>query len=79
MTDEEYTATQEQLILLASFARKLDLVGFLERISLAEAIAPIVDPTLYLRGGRKLTQVKRLAQSLRPFQKEIERQLNDSN
>lgn len=75
MTNEEYTQTQQHIVLLAQLANGLDLDGFLERISLAESVAPIVDPTLWIRGGKKLHQVKRLAQALRPFQKEIRRQI----
>jgi hypothetical protein len=75
MTDEEYTQTQAQLILIAQLASQLDLDGFLERINQAETLAPILDPTLYMRGGQKLSQVKRLAQSLRPFQAEIRKQI----
>ena len=77
MTDEEYAQTQEQLILLAQFAKDLNLSGFLQRISQAESIAPIMDPTLWIRGHRQLEQVKRLAQALRPFQQEIQRQIDE--
>lgn len=79
MTDEEYTQTQTQLLLLARFANDLDLDGFLQRISLADSIAPILEPTLWIRGGGKLQQIKRLAQALRPFQKEIREQLERSS
>ena len=77
MTDEEYAQTQQQLILLAQFAKDLNLSGFLQRISQAESIAPIMDPTLWIRGHRQLEQIKRLAQALRPFQQEIQRQINE--
>ncbi len=77
MTDEEYAQTQEQLILLAQFAKDLNLSGFLQRISQAESVAPIMDPTLWIRGHRQLEQVKRLAQALRPFQQEIQRQIDE--
>lgn len=77
MTDEEYAQTQQQLILLAQFAKDLNLSGFLQRISQAESIAPIMDPTLWIRGHRQLEQVKRLPQALRPFQQEIQRQIDE--
>lgn len=78
MTDEEYIQTQHQIILLAQFANDLDLDGFLNRISLAETLAPILDPTLYLRGGKKLHQIKLLALALQPFREEIRRQLKEN-
>lgn len=77
MTDEEYAQTQQQLILLAQFAHSLDLDGFLNRISLAETVAPVLYPTLYLRGGQQLHQIKRLAQALQPFCTEIRRQIEN--
>lgn len=75
MTDEEYSQVQQELLVLARWVHGLDLDAFLHRIRQAETIAPILDPTLYLRGGQQLHQIKRLAQSLRPFQDEIRRQM----
>lgn len=77
MTDEEYTLTQSQLILLAQFVNKLDLAGFLQRINQTETVAPFVDPTLYRQGAANLNQIKRLALALRPFQQEIQKQINE--
>lgn len=75
MTDEQYSQTQSQIILLATAVNGLDLDGFLARISQAEALAPILDPTLYRRGAKPLGEIKRLAMALRPFQAEIRRQV----
>lgn len=75
MTDEEYSETQTAIIIIAQFVNDLDLVAFLERISLAETLGPIVDPTLYREAAGKLSDVKSLAQALRPFQREVKRQM----
>lgn len=77
MTDEEYSKTQQQIIALGGLVNSLDLDGFLSRISLAHAVAPIADPTLYMRGMRRLGQIERLARTLQPFKKEVERQLQE--
>jgi len=76
LSDVEYLATQQKMQTLANLllASKLDLNAFLERIALAESIAPITDPTLYKKGAGKLDDVKRLANSLKPFLKEAKRQ-----
>lgn len=75
MTDEEYSQTQTQLLLLAQFANDIDLAGFIERINQTEAVAPMLHPTLYIKGATQLHQIKRLALALRPFQEEIKRQV----
>ena len=78
MTNEEYSDTQQKIILLARFARDLDLDGFLGRIQDAHAVVPILDPTLYMKGHAKLEQVEALARSLVPFRKEIDRQIEEA-
>ena len=72
MTDEEYSLTQQNLLIVAGFVKDMPLDAFLSRISNCESIAPILDPTLYIKGATKLQQIKRLAQSLQPFQREIQ-------
>ena len=61
MSDEQYLETQQQLVMLWSVVKDLDLGEFLSRISLAEAVGPIVDPTLYKRGMYKMEVIKGLA------------------
>jgi|GEM_PF-2037234 len=68
MTDEQYTATQQMLIyfyqqlILIDF----DLDGFLQRISVAHAVAPILDPTSYIKAFDNLQEIRDLAVALRP-------------
>ena len=75
MTNDDYQMTQEQLIAIAGLLNIIDLAGFLDRISDAETIVPIVDPTLWIKGNKKLEQVKCLAQAAQYFQDEIRRQI----
>lgn len=71
MNDVEYRSTQNQLLIVASLVRELDLDGFLERINKAEAIGPIVDPTLYRAAMANLSVIKSLASAANVFRKEV--------
>ena len=71
MTDEEYSSTQSQLMLLARIALGINIDGFIKRINTAETIAPILDPTLYLQGADNLRKIKALAVGASKFQAAI--------
>ena len=71
MTDEEYSSTQSQLMLLARVALGINIDGFIERINTAETIAPILDPTLYLQGADNLSKIKALAIGASKFQRAV--------
>ena len=75
MTAEEYAEAQEGLVIVAAMVRNLPLEEMLRAIARAETVAPILDPTLFLRAGAKMAQVKQLAEALLPVKREIERQL----
>ena len=79
MTDEEYQSTQDQLVLLAKLANGLDLDAFLQRISIARAAGPVLDPFLYRQAADRMDDVSRLARSFQGVQKEIRRQLGDGD
>lgn len=71
MSDVEYKATQDKILLLAQLASSelLDLDEFLSRISHAHAVAPFVDPTLYMKAMDRLQIIEDLARALAPFRK----------
>ncbi len=77
MSAEDYSATQSQLLLLAGVAIEMDLPAFLERIQHSETVAPLLDPTLYMRGAAKLEQVRRLAAAANTFRAEVLRQRDE--
>ena len=68
ISNVEYEMTQAQIVMMARFVRDLPLEDFLQAIDRAEAVGPMVDPTLYIRGRDKLEQIKKMAQGLRKFQ-----------
>lgn len=75
LSDEEYIQTQHSLVTLGALVRRMPLDAFVNRASEAQTLGPIIDPTLYREAADKLSDVKALAKSLMPFQKEMERQL----
>lgn len=75
MNKDEYRMTQERLALLGGFVHDLDLEGFIDAINHCETVAPLLDPTLYMRGAAKLEDVKALAIAARALQVEVLRQL----
>jgi hypothetical protein len=68
MTNEQYLSTQLQVMRMAALVRSMPLAEFLSAIDRAEAVGPILDPTLYRDAAPKLDQVKALAVALRGFQ-----------
>ena len=69
MTDEEYQATQDFLMMLAKQVQLIDVTEFLNRISLAHAIGPMSDPTLYRKAQDKLDQIESIARAAAQFKK----------
>lgn len=69
MTNEKYQHVQDCLLSIAEMVIGLDLDRFLARIEQAESIGPIVDPTLYRRASKDLSEIKELATSLNHFRK----------
>jgi len=68
MTNEIYQVTQDQLVIGARYLSALDMDGFRARISRSEAIAPIVDPTLYRQAHRRLEAINNLAAAAQSVQ-----------
>ncbi len=52
MTDEEHLNTQQQVMLVVTILRGLDLVGFKNRLDLGYLVAMIVRPPLYRESSR---------------------------
>jgi len=67
----EYEVTQQQLLLLGTLVAEMPLEAFIRKADHAEAVAPFLDPTLYMRGGRNLGDIIRLAKAARELQKVV--------
>jgi len=68
MTDAEYEVAVSQLLLFAGLARNVDAAGVLERISRAETLGSIFDPTLYRKAMPKLELICSIARGMVAFQ-----------
>lgn len=64
MKKEEYLKTQLALIHIGKMASKLDLHNFIAQIDQAHAVAPVIDPTMYMKALDNLRAIKKLATSL---------------
>ena len=68
MTSEEYATTQDQLMLLGNLVNTLDLAAFIEKAQHADTLGPMLDPTLWMKGGKNLSLVIDVARAAHRFQ-----------
>lgn len=61
MDGKTYIETQMRVIEMGKIADSLDLEAFLKCISNAEAMAPVIDPTMYRKAIANLTAIRDLA------------------
>lgn len=73
MTDEEYLLTQRRVVALCNQISKIDLIEFLDRIGRAEAVGPVLNPTLYRVAMPTLSDIKRKAELLCYVKANLER------
>jgi hypothetical protein len=66
-SDEEYIQIQQQLVIFGQLLMNIDVEGFIERAERADAIAPVIDPTLWMRGHERLDALKDLAHGAMKF------------
>lgn len=62
----------------AGMLREIDLAGVLNAMEHADALGPILDPTLYKAASAKMDQVRALVTAALPLQAEFIRQINAS-
>lgn len=62
MTNEEYMATQTALLTVGTMVDYCDLETFLQRISTADSIGAVLDPTLYRAAAVRLAGIRELAE-----------------
>lgn len=64
MNDIEYQETSNQIRLIVPLLLKMRLKEFLERIEETEVLAPLIDPTLYMKGQEALGNQAEIARAL---------------
>lgn len=67
----DYPVVQHKLLLLCQFVNDIQLEEFLSRIGTCEAISPMLNPILFMKGHKKLLQIKQLAVAALHFQKTV--------
>ena len=78
LSKEEYKNTQEILLGQAGIIAMLDLEGFLRTLHHAEGVAPIIDPTLFLKasygqGADNLQAIKEIAGAALAMKKAVDK------
>ena len=68
MEEENYRNTQTQILLMAQLVKDLPLTDFIRAIDKADALGPLLDPTLWMRSQKTMRNIKRIAMSLSSFQ-----------
>jgi hypothetical protein len=64
-TQEDFVVFQHKLALLAKGIMELPLEEYLERVNMTTTLAPILDPTLYLKGAKSLEEWTEVARAMR--------------
>lgn len=77
MNDEQFSRTKDDLIALVASILVPDLEGFLERCSQAEAVGPMLDPTLYRAAAQDFQSMVKSARILRTAQRELQDHVNE--
>lgn len=75
MTNEEYIAVQQQLVLLAQLVAEINVEGMLERLERADAIGPLFHPSEWMKAKPQLDEVRKLAEAAMVFRREALRQM----
>lgn len=68
MDKQEYLETQRQIFFFANSVYNMPLKEFIELADKADAVGPILDPTLWRESHESLDIIRRLARGLKGFQ-----------
>lgn len=71
MNKEEFVYTQELLLAQARLIAALDLEELLNAIDRAEAVGPVLNPTLYKQGAEKMQAIRRVAEAALKIKNEV--------
>ena len=71
MDREEYELIQNQIMLLGSAVKDLDLDGFISEIDHADTVGPFIDPTKWIQAHDTMDQIRDLAVGLKSFQNTV--------
>jgi hypothetical protein len=67
----EYQMTQDGLMLVAGILDQYDLDAFLLTADTADTLVPMIDPTLWRKGHKRLDGIMEIARKARDFQQAV--------
>lgn len=71
MDNKDYIFTQMKMIDLSNEISELDFDAFLKTINNAETLAPILDPTLFIKAQGNLSAIKDLAKKFQAVKEQF--------
>lgn len=71
MDKTDYDLQLRSIFSLAALVRGLKIAQVLNAMNRAESVAPIVDPTLWLRASRSLQQQRKIVEAALRFQRVV--------
>lgn len=77
MNRVEYDIQLRSIFNAAALIRQLKIKDVIDAMSTAESIAPIVDPSLYLKAARQMEWQQKIAQAALKFQNTVEQVILD--
>jgi hypothetical protein len=73
MQTYEFPATIQRLQSIADMVLKTDIEGVIDHLGVAEAVAPIFDPTAYQHGSERLQAIRGFLDDALKFKRSCER------
>ena len=71
MDKAEFHMVSQQLLMLGKLVRELPLAEYMNAINRSDSVAPIIDPTLWMKGHKKTDILKKMAEGLLAFQRSL--------
>lgn len=71
MDEAEFHIITQQLLMLGGLVQDVKLTEYINAIERADAVGPVFNPTLWMRGHKKTDILKKMAEGLRAFQKSL--------
>jgi hypothetical protein len=71
MDEADFHMVTQQLLMLGGLVKELKLADYINAINRADSVAPIIDPTLWMKGHHKTDILRKMAEGLLEFQKSL--------
>ena len=71
MDEAEFHMVTQQLLMIGSLVRELSLAEYINAINRSDSVAPLIDPTLWMKGHKKTAILQKMARGLIAFQESL--------